>query len=133
MPFKKLLENQRPGTVPFQKKCKSASYYFQSDLNENLFKLHNKQIAFHDKDPPSMNKSIKKKIMVKRYACKFFNVDAYWKLQTISSKWSEMILNRIENYLLSYKLNDPCPSAKSYWFKLKTLYNGKKNPLIPPT
>ena len=45
-----------------------------------------------------------------------------------------MILKRKEDYyrLLSDKLNDPHTSAKSYWSILKTLYNGKKIPLIPP-
>ena len=45
-----------------------------------------------------------------------------------------MILKRKEDYyrLLSDKLNDPHTSAKSYWSILKTLYNGKKVPLIPP-
>ena len=32
----------------------------------------------------------------------------------------------------SDKLNDPKTSAKAYWSILKTLYNGKKIPLIPP-
>ena len=32
----------------------------------------------------------------------------------------------------SDKLNDPHTNAKSYWSILKTLYNGKKIPLIPP-
>ena len=45
-----------------------------------------------------------------------------------------MILKRKEDYhcLLSDKLNDPHASAKSYWSTLKTFYNGKKIPLIPP-
>ena len=28
--------------------------------------------------------------------------------------------------------NDPCTSAKSYWTILKTLYNKRNIPLIPP-
>ena len=86
-----------------------------------------------------MNESIKKKIMAKKYACKSFNAnkknyDAYLKLHTISTELSEMILKRKEDYycLLSDKLNEPHTSAKSYWSILKTLYNGKKIPLIPP-
>ena len=57
----------------------------------------------------------------------------YLKLQAISTKLSEMILKRKEDYycMLSDKLNDPHTSAKSYWSILKTLYNGKKIPLIP--
>ena len=33
--------------------------------------------------------------------------------------------------MVSDKLNDPLTSAKSYWYILKTLYNGKRIPLIP--
>ena len=85
------------------------------------------------------DESIKKKIMAKNYACKSFNAtkkkyNAYLKLQSISTELSEIILKRKENYYcaLSDKLNDPHTSAKSYWSILKTLYNGKKIPLIPP-
>ena len=62
------------------------------------------------------------------------NYDAYLKLQTITTELSEITLKRKEDYhrLLSDKLNDPHTSAKSYWSILKTLYNGKKIPLIPP-
>ena len=52
-----------------------------------------------DKDPSWMRESIKKKIMVKKHACKSFNANkknyhAYLKLQTISTEMSEMILKR---------------------------------------
>ena len=45
-----------------------------------------------------------------------------------------MILKRKDDYhpQLSHKLNDPENSSKAYWSILKTLYNGKKIPLIPP-
>ena len=107
----------------------------------NIFSnyIPNKLITVDDKDPPWMNESIKKKIMAKKHACKSFNAnkknyDAYLKLQTISTKLSEIISKRKEDYYcaLSDKLNDPHTSAKSYWSILKTLYNGKKIPLIPP-
>ena len=77
--------------------------------------------------------------MVKKYPWKSFNAnkknyDAYLKLQTISTDLSKMILKRKKDYyhLPSDKLNDPHTTAKSYWSELKTLYNGKKIPLIPP-
>ena len=114
----------------------------------NIFSnyIPNKLITVDDKDPPWMNESIKKNIMAKNNACKSFknslvnyfankkNYNAYSKLQTTSTKFSEMILKRKEDYYcaLSDKLNDPHNSAKSYWSILKTLYNGKKIPLIPP-
>ena len=34
--------------------------------------------------------------------------------------------------MLLDKLNDPHTSDKSYWSMLKTLFDGKKIPLIPP-
>ena len=56
------------------------------------------------------------------------------KLQTVSTELSEMILKQKDDYhrQLSDKLSDPKTSAKAYWSILKTLYNGKKIPLIPP-
>ena len=56
-----------------------------------------------------MNKSIKKKLMVKRYTCISFiannkDYDAYLKLQTISKELSEIVLKRKEDYY--YKLID---------------------------
>ena len=33
---------------------------------------------------------------------------------------------------MSKRLNDPSTSAKSYWTILKTFYNKRKIPLIPP-
>ena len=55
-----------------------------------------------------MNKSIKKKLMVKRYTCISFiannkDYDAYLKLQTISTELSEIVLKRKDYY---YKLID---------------------------
>ena len=60
--------------------------------------------------------------------------DAYLKLQTVSTELSEMILKQKDDYYcqLSDKRDDPKTSAKAYWSLLKTLYNGKKIPLIPP-
>ena len=106
----------------------------------NIFSnyIPNKLITVDDKDPPWMNEYINKKILDKKIACTFFNTnknyDSYLKLQTISTELSEMILKRKNDYhrQLSDKLNDPETSAKAYWSILKTLYNGKKIPLILP-
>ena len=45
-----------------------------------------------------------------------------------------MIFSRKNVYYnqLAQKLNDPKTSSKTYWSILKTFYNGKKVPLIPP-
>ena len=107
----------------------------------NIFSnyIPNKFITVDAKDRPWMNESIKKNIMAKKNTCKSFdankkNYDPYLKLQSISTKLSEIISKRKEDYYcaLSDKLNDPYTSAKSYWSILKNLYNRKKIPLIPP-
>ena len=107
----------------------------------NMFSnyITSKLITIDDKDPPSMNNWIKRKIMDKKVACKSFNTDsknydAYLNLQTISTELSEMILKRKYDYhrQLSDKLNDKERSAKAYWSILKILYNGKKIPFITP-
>ena len=56
------------------------------------------------------------------------------KLQTRSTELSEMILKRKNDYhcQILHELNDPETSAKAYWSISKTLFNGKKIPLISP-
>ena len=107
----------------------------------NIFSnyIPNKFITIDDKDPPWMNEYIMRELMDKKVACESFNMnnksyDAYFKLQTVSTELSEMILKQKDDYYcqLSDKLDDPKTSAKAYWSLLKTLYNGKKIPLIPP-
>ena len=101
--------------------------------------IPNKLVTVDDKDPPWINEYVKRKILDKKSTCKSFDTsnksyDAYLKLQTISTEFSEMILKRKNDYhrQLSDKVNDPETSTKAYWSILKTLYNGKKIPLIFP-
>ena len=78
-----------------------------------------------------MNESIKKKTKSMHVNN---NYHVHLKFLAISTELSEMISKRKEDYyhILSDKLNDPHTSSKSYWSILKTLYNRKKIPLIPP-
>ena len=65
----------------------------------------------------------------------FLNIhDSFLKLQNAISEVSETIAERKDEYhfKLSRKLNNPKASAKTYWSILKTFYNGRKIPLIPP-
>ena len=47
---------------------------------------------------------------------------------------SQVVSNRKQEYYnnIALKLNNPKTSAKTYWSILKTFYNGKKIPVIPP-
>ena len=55
-------------------------------------------------------------------------------LQNVISEVSELVSSSKSEYYnrLASKLNDPKTSSKTYWSILKTFYNGKKVPLIPP-
>ena len=55
-------------------------------------------------------------------------------LENVISEASDVIFNRKNVYYnqLAQKLNGPKTSLKTYWSILKTFYNGKKVPLIPP-
>ena len=55
-------------------------------------------------------------------------------LQSLSQDLSELIAIRKEDYNrhLANELNDPQSSSKILWKILKTFYNGKKIPLVPP-
>ena len=83
--------------------------------------MPNKLITVDNKDLSWMNETIKKKIMVNKYACKFFNAnnktyDTYLKPQIISTELPEMVFQRKKDYyrMPSDKQNDPHTSAKSY-------------------
>ena len=75
-------------------------------------------------------------ILRERYWTKKLHVSLLILIKEIMmpTELSEIILKRKDNYhrQLSHKLNDPETSAKAYWSILKTLYNGKKIPLISP-
>ena len=54
--------------------------------------------------------------------------------ETIANELNELISSTKALYYdnLGKKLNNPLLQAKTYWSILKTFYNDKKNPLIPP-
>ena len=62
------------------------------------------------------------------------NANGFIFLENVISEVSDLIFNRKNVYYnqLAQKLNDPKTSSKTYWSILKTFYNGKKVPLIPP-
>ena len=58
----------------------------------------------------------------------------YTTLQNVIAEVSELVYKSKDDYhkQLARKLTNPKTSSKTYWSILKTFYNGKKVPLIPP-
>ena len=58
----------------------------------------------------------------------------YITLQNVIAEVSELVCKSKDDYhkQLATKLTNPKTSSKTYWSILKTFYNGKKVPLIPP-
>ena len=115
-----------------------------SILNEtilNVFRNYvpNKYITIDDKDPVWMNDIIKSKIKTKNLFFKQYIQNGrfegdYVFLQALITDINELISSTKNLYYenLAKKLNNPLLQAKTYWSILKTFYNEKKIPLIPP-
>ena len=96
-------------------------------------------ITIDDKDPVRMNEIIKSKIKTKNLLFKQciqngrFESDFVF-LQTLITEINELISSTRNVYYenLAKKLNNPLLQVKTYWSILKTFYNEKNIPLIPP-
>ena len=89
--------------------------------------------------PHWMNDFVKSKIIWKNQLYKIYTKNGYenndyLKLKEATVLVSRVIAKRKEDYhnFLASKLNNPKTSVKAYWSILKSFYNGKKIPLIPP-
>ena len=101
--------------------------------------IPNKLITIDDKDPPWMNDEIRNKIkerdlfyqQLKKYKLNLTYSDV---MNELTLELSSIISQRKDNYYLQLakKLNDPQTNAKTYWSILKTFFNGRKIPIIPP-
>ena len=112
-------------------------------LNEtilNVFRNYvpNKYITIDDKDPVWMN-DIKSKIKTKNLFFKQYIQNGsfegdYVFLEALITDINELISSTKNLYYenLAKKLNNPLLQVKTYWSILKTFYNEKKIPLIPP-
>ena len=101
--------------------------------------IPNKFIISNDKDPPWLNDHIKRLINLKNEIFKKYLKDGrpdsvYENLQTITWDLTEAVSGSRNVYYerLANKLNDPNTSVKAYWSIIKTLFNGKKVPVISP-
>ena len=112
-----------------------------NDTPFNIFSnfVRSKVIAVHDRDSPWINEEIKCKIISKnkrfqRYLKNGRKITDFEIVDKEAAELSEMIQNRKERYFydLSVKLNNPQTSPKTYWSIIKSCYNGRKIPVIPP-
>ena len=113
-------------------------------LNEtilNVFRNYvpNKYITINDKDPVWMNEIIKSKIKRKNLLFKQYIQNGRFEsdfvfLENLITEINELISSTKNLYYenLAKKLNNPLLQAKTYWSILKSFYNEKKIPIIPP-
>ena len=75
-----------------------------------------------------------KDIMYKKYIQNGRFESDFVLLETLITEFNELVSTTKALYYenLGKKLNNPLLQAKTYWSILKTSYNGKKVPLIPP-
>ena len=99
----------------------------------------NKYITIDDKDPVWMNETIKLKIKAKDNMYKKYIQNRRFKsdfvlLETLIAELNKLVSTTKVLYYknIGKKLNDPLLQTKTYWSILKTFYNSKKIPLIPP-
>ena len=113
-------------------------------FNETLLNLFSNFIpsrtkTFIDSDPPWMTEYIKNKIKLKN---KFYHeymrhqtqISSLLEVEDLCNEISNLITKSKEKYYqrIDAKLNDPSLSNKTYWSMLKTFYNAKNVPIIPP-
>ena len=92
----------------------------------------NKYITIDDKDPAWMNENIKTKIKEKNtFYQKYID---FILLEKLITELNDLIFSTKTLYYENFakKLNNPLLQTKTYWSILKTFYNDKKIPLIPP-
>ena len=112
-------------------------------FNETLLNIFsnvipNKIETFRDSDLPWINDDIKSKINLKhqlyhRYLRHKRNKEYFAKLEHLRNEIDNLISKSKKEYQnINRKLNDPLTSSKTYWSIMKTFFNGKKVPVIPP-
>ena len=107
----------------------------------NVFRNYvpNKYITIDDKDPVWMNENIKTKIKEKNTFYQKYIENGrlesdFILLEKLITELNDLIFSTKTLYYenLAKKLNNPLLQTKTYWSILKTFYNNKKIPQIPP-
>ena len=101
--------------------------------------IPNKIKTFRDSARPCINDDIKSKIKLKhklyhRYLRHKRNKEDFAKVEHLHNETDNLIFKSKKEYYQSInrKLNDPLTSSKIYCSIMKTFFNGKKVPVIPP-
>ena len=86
-----------------------------------------------------MNDYVKVKIkwknkFYKTYAKSGYKCNDYFQLQEVANVWSQIVSNRKQEYYnnIALKSSNFKSSARMYWSILKTFYDDKNIPVIPP-
>ena len=107
----------------------------------NIFRNYvpNKYITIDDKDPVWINDFVKSKIKANNLLFKQYIQNSRFEsdsrlLENVVNELNELISSTKVLYYdnLAKKLNNPLLQTKTYWSVLKTFYNDKKIPIIPP-
>ena len=120
----------------FNKKGIDAQVAVFNETILNVFRncVPNKCVTIDDKDSVWMNETIKLKIKAKNNVYNKYIQRRSFEIDFLLLELNEFINTTKALYYenLSKKLNNSLLQAKSYWSILKTFYNEKKIPLIPP-
>ena len=125
----------------FDQKSIDAQVATFNDTVLNIFCsfVPNKYITIDNKDPVWMNETIKSKMKAKNILYKRYIQNGRFEsdfifLENLITELNEFISSTSASYYENRgkKLNNPLLQAKTYWSILKTFYNNKKIPLIPP-
>ena len=101
--------------------------------------IPNKIKTFRNSDAPWINDDLKGKVKLKhklyhRYLRHNRNYEDFVKLEDLLNETDNLIYKSQKEYYqnINRNLNDPSRSNKTYWSIMKTFFNGKKVPAIPP-
>ena len=108
-------------------------------FNEPLLNIFSKIKTFRDSDPPWINDDIKSKIKLKhklyhRYLRHKRNKEVFVNVEHLRNEIDNLISkSKKECYQnMNRKLNNSLTSNKNEWSIMKTFFNDKKAPVIPP-
>ena len=107
----------------------------------NIFSnfVPNKIITCNGKDPIWMNEKIKSKVKSKNQLYEVYTKNCrnevdFLNLKNSITELNDLVSTSKTSYYENFgkKLNEPTIQTKSSWSILKSFYNNRKNPLIPP-